>query len=511
MGTWFERLSSLDSLFLELEDRTTHMHVGAVAVFEGKAPPYRDFLQLIEARLGQVPRYRQRVQFVPFKQGRPVWIDESQFDVEYHVRHTALPPPGGEKELRRLAGRLFSQALDRDKPLWELWLVEGLGGDDSAGDGQTPEAGASGDRFAVISKTHHCMLDGISGVDLATVLMDTEPSTEAPAAPAEWRPRAAPKASELLAISLKEQFTNPIQVVREALHANNDARKLLREIAGGMKPLLGLAGMGLAPASALNRPIGPHRRFEMLDLHLPSIRKIRRALRGTVNDVILSVVAGALRRWLEARGESLGPDLRALVPVSMRGAHDRNTFGNQISAVFCPLPVAEPNPVERLRKVREAMKGVKEGGQAVGAAALASLSDFAPPTLLAQAARLQAVTRFFNLVITNVPGPQFPLYLLGRQLLACYPQVPLAAQQSIGVALLSYHGKVCVGLLADLDVRDLAALGDALRAALDELLTCAEAGPEPSVQDSSPEASHREPQPASREPVPLDPARTPGI
>ncbi len=433
MGTWFERLSSLDSLFLELEDRTTHMHVGAAAVFEGKAPPYRDFLRLIEARLGQVPRYRQRVQFVPFKQGRPVWIDESQFDVEYHVRHTALPPPGGEEELKRLAGRLFSQALDRDKPLWELWLVEGLGND----------------RFAVISKTHHCMLDGISGVDLATVLMDTEPATEAPAAPAEWEPRPAPKASELLAISLKEQFTNPIQVVREALHANSDARKLLREIAGGVKPLLGLAGMGLAPESALNRPIGPHRRFEMLDLHLPSIRKIRRALRGTVNDIIL------------------------------------NTFGNQISAVFCPLPVGEPNPVERLRKVREAMKGLKEGGQAVGAAALASLGDFAPPTLLAQAARLQAVTRFFNLLITNVPGPQFPLYLLGREMRGCYPQVPLAAQQSVGVALLSYHGKVCVGLLADLDVRDLPARGEAMRDALEELLTCTEAGPAPADKPSA--------------------------
>src|SRR6266849_311211 len=449
MGTWFERLSSLDSLFLELEDRTAHMHVGAVAVFEGKAPPYRDLLQLIEARLHRVPRYRQRVQFVPFKQGRPVWIDESQFDLEYHVRHTALPAPGGDEELKRLAGRLFSQALDRDKPLWELWLVEGLGGDGSAGDGRTPKAGASGDRFAIISKTHHCMLDGISGVDLATVLMDTEPSTEAPAAPAEWKPRPAPKTSELLATSFKEQITNPIQVVREALHANNDA--------------------------------------------------------------ILAVVAGALRRWLEAKGESLGPDLRALVPVSMRGAHDRNTFGNQVSAVFCPLPVAEANPVERLRKVREAMKGIKEGGQAVAAAALASLSDFAPPTLLAQAARLQAVTRFFNLVVTNVPGPQFPLYLLGRQLRGCYPQVPLAAQQSIGVALLSYHGNVCVGLLADLDVRDLAALGGAMRASLDELLAAAEAAPEPEAPQTPAPVSSREPRAAAREPILADPARTPGI
>src|SRR5438128_11436248 len=285
MGTWFERLSTLDSLFLELEDRTTHMHVGAVAVFEGKAPPYRDFLQLIEARLDQVPRYRQRVQFVPFKQGRPVWIDESQFDLEYHVRHTALPAPGGDEELKRLAGRLFSQALQPDKPLWELWLVEGLGND----------------RFAVISKTHHCMLDGVSGVDLATVLMDTEPSTEPPPTPAEWKPRPAPGTAELLALSLKEQITHPLQLVRDAMQSNTDARKLLRDIAGGVKPLLGIAGMGLAPASALNRPIGPHRRFETLELPLPEIRKVRRALQGTVNDVILAVVAGALRRWLQAR------------------------------------------------------------------------------------------------------------------------------------------------------------------------------------------------------------------
>src|SRR5216684_4019779 len=219
MGTWFERLSSLDSLFLELEDRTTHMHVGAAAVFEGKAPPYRDFLRLIEARLGQVPRYRQRVQFVPFKQGRPVWIDESQFDVEYHVRHTALPAPGGEEELKKLAGRLFSQALDRDKPLWEMWLVEGLGAS----------------RFAIVSKTHHAMLDGVSGVDLATVLMDTEPCTTPPDAPAPWTPRKAPPQKDLLVNSVKEQFSHPLRMARAALEPNSEAVKLLGQLFSGLK------------------------------------------------------------------------------------------------------------------------------------------------------------------------------------------------------------------------------------------------------------------------------------
>src|SRR5438309_6676988 len=214
MDTWYERLSMLDSLFLDLEERTAHMHVGGVAVFEGPPPPYRDFLKLIQARLETVPRYRQRVMFVPLKQGRPVWIDETQFDLEYHVRHTALPAPGGDAELKKLAARLFSQALDRDKPLWEMWLVEGL----------------DRDRFALISKTHHCMLDGISGGDLATVLMYRRPSSEAPTQPAEWKPRPAPKASELLALSVKEQITRPFQIARDALNANKDARKLLREI-----------------------------------------------------------------------------------------------------------------------------------------------------------------------------------------------------------------------------------------------------------------------------------------
>src|SRR5438105_14584 len=279
MGTWFERLSSLDSLFLELEDRTTHMHVGAVAVFDGKAPPYRDFLQLIDARLHQVPRYRQRVQFVPFKQGRPVWVDETQFDLEYHVRHTALPAPGGDEELKKLAGRLFSQALDRDKPLWEMWLVEGLG------DG----------RFAILSKTHHCMLDGISGVDLATVLMDSEPSSMPPPAPSAWTPRKAPPISQLLLQSVREQVTHPLRMVREALEPNSEAVKLFGQVFSGLKPLFEMVSMGRAPESPLNVPIGPHRRFEMIELPLAEVKDVRAALGGTVTDVIVATVAAALR------------------------------------------------------------------------------------------------------------------------------------------------------------------------------------------------------------------------
>ena len=490
METWFERLSTLDSLFLELEDRSAHMHVGAVAIFDGPPPPYRDLLALIGARLSSVPRYRQRVQFVPFKQGRPVWVDESQFDLEYHVRHTALPAPGGDNELRKLAGRLLSQALDRDKPLWEMYLVEGLG------EGE----GGKGERFAIVSKTHHCMLDGVSGVDLATVLMDTEPSSMPPDPPEAWTPRKAPTTPELLVASVKEQLSHPLRVAREALESNNDTRKLLGELFQGMKPLLGVMSMGQAPESPLNVPIGPHRRFEMLQLGLDEVKEVRAALGGTVNDVILATVSGALHTWLSARGEVPAADLRVLVPVSVRGADAHNTFGNQVSAVFCPLPVGDPNPLERLRKVREAMKGVKESGQAVGAHALSRLGDFAPPTLLAQAARLQAVTRMFNLVVTNVPGPQFPLYLLGKRMLSCYPQVPLAAQQAVGIALLSYDGRIGVGLLGDADAaRDLPALASAMRSALDELRACAAAAR--LVAQAPPVAG-----PPTQEPAP-----TPGI
>ncbi len=454
MDTWYERMSALDSLFLDLEDRSAHMHVGAVGVFEGPPPPYRDLLALVEARLDQVPRYRQRVMFVPLKQGRPVWIDETQFDLEYHLRHTALPAPGGQEELKKLVARLFSQALDREKPLWELWLVEGLG--DS--------------RFAIVSKTHHCMLDGVSGVDLATVLMDREPSSEPPPPPPSWKPRQAPKVSELLVDSVKQQFSHPIRMARQALEPNSEAVKLLTEIFSGLKPFVDVVSMGRAPESPLNVPIGPHRRFEMVDLPLPKLKQVRSAKGGTVNDIVLATVAGALRRWLSGRGATPDADLRVMVPVSMRSQRARGTYGNQVSAVFCTLPVTEPDPVARLRKVHEAMMVVKKSGSAVGAHALSRLGDFAPPQLLAQAARLQAVTRMFNLVVTNVPGPQFPLYLLGRRMLGCFPQVPLAPQQAVGIALLSYNGQVGAGLIGDADAaRDLSGLAQAMTDALDEL------------------------------------------
>jgi WS/DGAT/MGAT family acyltransferase len=451
---WSERLTPLDCTFLDVErDRAAHMHVGMVAVFDGPAPNYRDLCAFVESRLERVPRYRQRLQFVPLGQGRPVWVDEAQFDLQYHVRHTALPAPGSDEQLKTLAARLFAQRLDRDKPLWEMWFVEGL-----------PDG-----KFALVAKTHHCMIDGISGVDIATVLLEDQPRDEIPP-PAPWSPRPAPSTSELLAESVVHQLTHPVQVAREAFEAGSEAQRTLMTIAGGIPELVGMARMGQAPASSLNQPIGPHRRFEMVSLDLGAVKRAR-SLGGTVNDVILAVVAGALRELLASRGEAPPAELRVMIPVSVRTPDQRGKLGNQVTAIFCRLPVGEFDAVERLRAVSRETKGLKESRQAIGALALTRLGEFTPPTLAAQAARLSAVTRFANLVVTNVPGPQHPLFLLGRQMRASYPCVPLIKLTTVGIALLSYNGSIGVGLLGDADkARDLPVLAAAMPHALDELV-----------------------------------------
>jgi diacylglycerol O-acyltransferase len=454
--TWHERLSGLDALFLQIEDRTAHMHVGAVFVYEGSLPAYRDLVSLIASRIERLPRYRQRLAFVPLNLDRPSWVDESHLDLEYHVRHTALPQPGGDEPLKRLAARLFSQRLDRDKPLWELWLVEGLGGG----------------RFATISKTHHCMLDGLAGVELTMVLHDAEPGRTEPPAARPWTPRPAPDRAALAAAAVREQLTHPLRLAREAFDSSTRGRRMLLELVGGLKPLVGISLMGRAPESSLNQPIGPHRRWEMASIDLAAVKRVRKALGGTVNDVILAVVAGGVRKLLEARGESPSADLRALVPVNVRAPGERGpAHGNQVAAVFCPLPVGEPDAVERLRKVIGATQELKGSGQAVGALALTHLRELTPATLATLATRLDVVTRWFNLVVTNVPGPQTPLYLLGRKLVACYPQVPLARAQTMAIAVLSYHGAIGIGLLGDADkARDLPVLARAIPEALEELV-----------------------------------------
>jgi diacylglycerol O-acyltransferase / wax synthase len=456
-----DRLSGLDASFLALEERgDAHMHVGSVLVFGGEAPAYDDFVAQLERRLALVPRYRQKLAFPPLVQSRPVWVDDPHFNAGYHIRHTALPEPAGEPELRRLAGRIFAQRLDRTKPLWELWLV------DRVDDG----------RFALISKTHHALVDGVSGVDLATVLFDLDPDPPAPPPAEPWIPRPEPTGAMLLADAVAERAAGPVDLARAAADA---VRHPQGAVAAGAKTIGGLAaitqaGLGGAPPSPLNVRIGPHRRFAWVDGDLADFKAIKNALGGTVNDVVLAVVAGALRTHFLAHGYDTDTELKAMVPISVRAESERGALGNRVSAMYAPLPIGLADPIARYRRIHEAMRGLKESGQAVGAEVLTSLAGFAPPTILAQAARLQTRQRLFNLTVTNVPGPQVKLYLMGRLLLRLYPKVPLIENAALGIAIMSYDGRIDFGLLADYDaLPDLDDVATALDGAIAELSAAA--------------------------------------
>ena len=457
-----DRLTGLDSSFLHLERASAHMHVAGCMLFDGEAPTYEELMEQISGRLHLVPRYRQRLAFVPFNQGRPVWVDDPHFNIAFHVRHTALPSPGGETQLKRLAGRVFSQALDRSRPLWEIWLVEGL----------------SDGRFALLSKTHHALVDGVSGVDIATVLFDTFPDPMPVAPPDhEWVARPLPSGAQLLADALLERTTVPSEIVRGIRATLRGPRQVAARVGRALGGVSAMARAGLqaAPPSPLNVRIGPHRRFTWVRGDLRQFKAIKNALGGTVNDVVLAVVAGALGRYLRMHGEATDElVLRAMVPISVRADVERGALGNRVAAMWAPLPLGLTDPVERLMSISRNMDGIKESGQAVGAQVLTELTGFAPPTIMAQAARLQARQRLFNLVVTNVPGPQFPLYMLGRELDAMFPMVPLAENQALGIAIMSYDGQLNFGLNADYDAMpDLEALADELRASIEELAAAA--------------------------------------
>jgi diacylglycerol O-acyltransferase len=436
-----------------MERAGAHMHVASVIVFEGPAPSHEEFRDHIASRLHLVPRFRQKLRFVPFAQGRPVWVDDPHLNLDYHVRQTALPVPGSEEQLRNLAARIFSQQLDRSKPLWELWLAEGL----------------EGDRFAVVGKSHHALVDGISGVDITTVLFDVErePSSP-PVRPPKWAPRPEPSDLELLAEALRERATSPREIVRGARAALRGPRQVLSGL-GATSKMIG-AGMA-APSTPFNVEIGPHRRLAFVRADLADLKRVKNEHGGTVNDVVLSVVAGALGNYLRARGRDTDElELRALVPVSVRADEERGALGNKIAAMMAPLPVWCQDPVERLRLITETMGDLKGSGQAVGAEILTRITDFAPPTIASQAARLQPAQRFFNLVVTNVPGPQFPLYVLGREMQAFFPLVPLARRQALCVGIMSYNGQVNFGLVGDYDaMADLDSFGLDLEQALAEV------------------------------------------
>jgi WS/DGAT/MGAT family acyltransferase len=457
-----DRLTSIDASFLHQEGATSHMHIGAVLTFEGPPPAFEEFLDHIRGRLHLVPRYRQKLVTPPLETGRPLWADDPSFNLEYHVRHAALPPPGTEEQLLRLAARIASQQLDRAKPLWENWLIEGL------------EDG----RFALISKTHHALVDGIAGVDLATVLFDAEPAPAASPADLEpWQPSREPSPAELVLAGARGVASLATDLVGRALSATRSPAATvsrLRDAAEGVGEIV-WAGLNPAPETPLNVEIGPHRRFVVVRQQLDDYRRVKNALGGTVNDVVLTVVSGSLARWLRSRGiRTEGLEMRALVPVSVRVQGDRGTLGNKLAVMRGPLPVYINDPLARLRFVKKAMDGLKESKQAVGAATLAAVNNLAPPTILAQASRLNFSTRLFNLIVTNIPGPQVPLYLLGRKLEDLFPVAFLPAGHALAIAIMSYNGRIEYGLLGDYEaLPDIDVIGAGLDAALGELLEVA--------------------------------------
>jgi diacylglycerol O-acyltransferase / wax synthase len=459
-----DRLSAIDASFLHQEGSESHMHVGALVTLEGPPPEMEDFLDSLRGRLHLVPRYRQKLAFPPAGTGRPLWVDDTDFNLEYHVRHTALPKPGSDEQLRNLVARIFSQQLDRSKPLWELWIVEGI------------EDGS----WALITKTHHALIDGISGIDLATVLFDVTPvprDVEHPDRP--WQPHREPASVDLVAGVARSMVRTGLKVAEQMVGSVTRPGQTLeaaREAVEGVGEVV-WATLNPAPATPLNVPIGPHRRFVGVRGRLADFKLVKDAFGGTVNDVVLASVAGGLRTWLHARGvRTEGMELRALVPVSLRQEHEHHQLGNKIAAMRGPLPVYIGDPVERLRTVSQEMRDLKDSKQALGAEVLAGAQNFAPPTILGVASRLNFSTRLFNLIVTNVPGPQFPLYVLGREMQTVFPIAFLPREHGLAIAIISYNGWLNFGLLGDYDaVPDLEDIGERIEESIDELVSLAKA------------------------------------
>ncbi|HET6507646.1 MAG TPA: wax ester/triacylglycerol synthase family O-acyltransferase [Baekduia sp.] len=457
-----DRLTAVDASFLAQEGPSSHMHIGGIVICDGPAPGYEEMLDHIRTRLHLVPRYRQRLAQPPLETGRPLWVDDPTFNLEYHVRQTALPAPGSEDQLMRLVARIMSQQLDRSKPLWEMWIVEGL-----------QEGG-----FALITKTHHALIDGISGVDLATVMFDLAPvPPEIPHSDEPWQPHAEPTGAELVAggaAGLARVAAGAVATGVTLLRRPAASWRALTEAAEGLGEVA-WAGLNPAAATPLNVEIGPHRRYRVVRNHLADFKEVKNAFGGTVNDVVLTVVTGALRDWLHSRGvRTEGLELRALVPVSTRTREETGALGNRITVMRGPLPVYIADPIARLRAVKAAMDGLKESKQAVGAEVLTGVQSFAPPTILAQASRLNFSTRLFNLIVTNVPGPQFPLYVRGREMEDVFPIAFLPKGHALAIAIMSYNGQMNFGLLGDYDaLPDLDRIGDGIEASLEELVALA--------------------------------------
>ena len=463
-----DRLQALDVSFLYLEGPTTPMHVGGLAVFSPPADgfDYEKFADLVEHRIALVPRYRQKIKAVPGHLANPVWVDDNEFDLGYHVRRSALPRPGSDEQLRELVARVQSRPLDRNRPLWEMYLVEGL---------------ADG-RFAVIQKTHYALVDGVNAVDIGQVIRDSTPTPRE--LPEDlWMPEPEPPAAELFVEAVGELIRRPTSVVDTVRIGLADARSVATRLTSAVGGVLSAARIAARPApnSPLNAEIGSQRRFAVARTGLADYRKVRKQTGGTVNDVVLATVAGAIRGWLLSRGEPVTPasTVRAMVPVSVRSKGEPGQPGNRVSSYLVDLPVGEPNSIVRLSQVSYAMRAHKESGQSVGADTLAALSGFAPPTLHALGARAASSfsRRLFNVVVTNVPGPQFPLYASGAKMLEMFPVIPLVAGQALAIGLTSYDGGVYFGLNADRNLmHDVDVLASLIEESLAELVLATDGG-----------------------------------
>jgi len=476
-----EPLSAMDASFLELEDANAHMHIGSVALFDAEPLTTEqgglDFARVVEAQesaLRTTERFRQKLARVPGI-GRPVWVDDDRFNLLYHVRHTALPAPGSLRQLKRLAGRVMSQQLDRGKPLWENWCVEGV----------------EGRRFALITKVHHCLADGVSGAGLLAGMMGPD-ADHRPAEPRPWVPRPAPGGARLFADELTRRAALPLALLgqgRRSLSGSGGAVAATRET---LRSLNEIVGAGFKPASdtPFNTDLGPHRRFDWTRFDLDAAREVKQRFGGKLNDVVLAVVAGAVRRFMRARGlrvEDL--DFRAMIPVNVRRGDQQEALGNRISQMLARLPVDEPDPQRRLARVIEVTGEIKRSGQKRGVELMSQVADWVGAGMIPALARLALRARAANLVVTNVPGSPVPIYLIGARMQEIYPVVPLAAHQTLGIALFSYAGGLHWGLNADWDVLpDLHDLVDAVDLEFEALrkaaaVRAAEVGrPEPSAK-----------------------------
>jgi diacylglycerol O-acyltransferase len=454
-----QRLGPQDASFIYLETPSVHQHVGGVAVLDPSTRPdgtlrYDDLLQVMGSRIHLAPRFRQKVVFPPFAVARPVWVDDPNFDLTFHVRRAALPGPKGRQELIDYVQRVFSRPLDRTKPLWEAYIIEEM----------------ENDLCAVITKVHHAMVDGLAAIDIASTMFDFTPDVQI-LTPPPWEPEPEPSRSDLLREAIREQVANPVKTAIELGQRTLQApSRVLRQVTDVVEGLFDVVGGGvLAPPSPLNRKVGPNRRFGMTEAPVQTFKDIKNALGGTVNDVVLATVAGAIHHLFRTRREpTRDRALRAMVPVSVRS--ESESGGNRVSSIFVDLPIGPMGAKKRLALIRSETMHLKESHYAVGAEFIMNVGMWAPPTIHAMAARLAARSRVINLVVSNVPGPQVPMYIGGARLLAQYPFMPIAESMGLSIAVTSLAGTMAFGVTADWDtLPDIEVLVEGIDEALAEL------------------------------------------